>query len=223
MSGMYDDFDSVAHQVARGNHREVVGGLWEKLGRLQLDFLVSRGLAPHHRLLDLGCGCLRASVLLVDYLESGHYFGIDVNQPLLDAGRRELAAAGLEHKLPLGNLVCSGSFDLSAFAEAFDFALAQSLFTHLPLNSIRTCLERLPPAMKPGGLLFATYFERTRAWPEGHEITHPGGITTHSDRDPYHYTVADFAHLCAGLPWTLEPIGDWGHPRDQKMLAFSRA
>ncbi len=26
----------------------------------------------------------------------------------------------------------------------------------------------------------------------------------------------------AGLPWTVEAIGDWGHPRGQRILALTR-
>ena len=58
-------------------HRELVGGLWEELGVLQFEFLVKRGLKPHHRLLDVGCGALRGGVHFVRYLDPGCYHGID--------------------------------------------------------------------------------------------------------------------------------------------------
>src|ERR1700678_1283527 len=40
-------------------HREYVGGLWEVIGKLQFDFLISRGLKPEHVFLDIACGPLR--------------------------------------------------------------------------------------------------------------------------------------------------------------------
>jgi hypothetical protein len=40
-------------------HREYVGGLWEAMGKLQFDFLISRGLKPEHVFLDIACGPLR--------------------------------------------------------------------------------------------------------------------------------------------------------------------
>ncbi len=46
-------------QIDAGTHRDMVGGMWEEIGRLQFEFLRARGLKPSHRLLDIGCGSLR--------------------------------------------------------------------------------------------------------------------------------------------------------------------
>ena len=86
MESSYDDPDFVAGQVRAGQHREVIGGLWDEMGRLQLEFMRAQGLQPQHRLLDLGCGSLRAGIHFVRYLDAGRYYGLDHNQSLLDAG-----------------------------------------------------------------------------------------------------------------------------------------
>jgi hypothetical protein len=49
-------------EIRAGVHRDLVGGLWEELGRLQFEFLVGAGLRPEMRLLDIGCGCPRGGV-----------------------------------------------------------------------------------------------------------------------------------------------------------------
>lgn len=91
----YDNADHIARNVAEGRHREMIGGMWEELGRLQHDFLIAQGLRPHHRLIDIGCGSLRAGVPLARYLEPAHYYGIDISPELLRAGlEREIAPAG---------------------------------------------------------------------------------------------------------------------------------
>ncbi|MEJ1968582.1 MAG: hypothetical protein WDN03_08130 [Rhizomicrobium sp.] len=91
----YYDRDLVDRQVARGNHRGITGGKWDFLGKLQLSFLVGNGLKPGHMLLDVGCGALRGGLHAVGYLEPAHYFGVDLNQSLIDAGYdREIAPAG---------------------------------------------------------------------------------------------------------------------------------
>ncbi|MEI9803374.1 MAG: hypothetical protein WDN48_01545 [Pseudolabrys sp.] len=59
-------------------------------------------------------------------------------------------------KLPLSNLACNGDFELPWDVE-FDFAIAQSLFTHLPFNFVRFCLARLAPKMPVGRRFYATY------------------------------------------------------------------
>lgn len=210
-------------EIAAGVHREQVGGLWEELGRLQLDFLIARGLVPSMRLLDVGCGCLRGGVELVRFLEPGNYFGLEVNASLLKAGWHELAAAGLAGRLPPGNLLLDGEFGAARFGVPFDLAIAQSVFTHLPANLVRRCLIELARAVVPGGRFFATFFECPEGAPAALERVHePGGITSYLDHDPYHYRFGDFLWLADALPWRVERIGGWGHPRGQRMLLFER-
>src|SRR5262249_48156691 len=67
-------------------HREYVGGGWDYMGDLQLNFLLSHDLKRHHHLWDIACGSLRAGVPLIRYLESGHYHGIDRHRALIDMG-----------------------------------------------------------------------------------------------------------------------------------------
>ena len=66
-------------------HREEVGGLWDKIGKLQFDFLKKMGLRSEHYFLDVGCGSLRGGIHFINYLEPSRYFGIDKNNELLDA------------------------------------------------------------------------------------------------------------------------------------------
>jgi hypothetical protein len=61
MLSRYYDKTAIEAEVAAGRHRESVGGLWDEIGELQADFLMSRGLRPHHRLLDIGCGRAKAN------------------------------------------------------------------------------------------------------------------------------------------------------------------
>ncbi|HTU69709.1 MAG TPA: methyltransferase domain-containing protein [Candidatus Baltobacteraceae bacterium] len=220
VSSFYDTV-AIAQQVAQGRHRDSVGGRWDEIGRLQFEFLVSRGLSPRHKLIDIGCGCLRGGVHFVRYLEPGNYFGIDINQSLLDAGYdAELAALDLQAKLPRANLLCGNAFEFAALGIDFDFGIAQSLFTHLPWNHIRLCLTRLAPQMAPSGKLFATAFIVPDDHPYGDPFAHGEGVVTNDHCDPYHYRYADFSQMCQTLPWRPVLIGDWGHPRGQTMVAF---
>lgn len=224
MESVYDDPALVARQVRAGQHREVIGGLWDEMGRLQFDFMRARGLRPEHRFLDLGCGALRGGVHFAGYLEPGRYHGLDNNQSLLDAGFEvELAEAGVQDRVPRGNLFCNAAFELPVADGFFDFAIAQSVFTHLTFNSIRRCLETIAPKFRPGGVLYATYFEL----PDGVPASAPyaqgrGGIVTSGHEDPYHYRAADLAQAAAGAPWAVHRVGEWGHPRSQRMMAFER-
>lgn len=220
----YYDEDYLRSSIEAGKHREEVGGVWEELGRMQLDFLKAQGLAPNHTVLDIGCGCLRAGVHLIGFLNDQNYYGMDISQSLLHAGYNiELASVGLQHKLPVENLLCDGSFSFERFNRVFDFAVAQSLFTHLPINHIRVCLTKLANHVRVGGTLFATFFECPPAESIIKPVTHyPGETTSYSERDPYHYFFADLEYCVRLLPWRAEYMGDWNHPRGQMMAAFHR-
>lgn len=225
MAGPYDNRRDVDAAIMAGRHRALVGGRWDEIGQLQLDFLRAQGMRPHHKLLDIGCGSLRAGVKLIKYLDPGHYFGTDIHESLLSVGYDiELAKEGLQPKLPRSQLIVDGEFDFSWCRARFDFALAQSVFTHLPLERLRGCLERLAGAMQDGGRFFMTIYEipdgRAPEQPLRHE---PGGIVSHAGKDPWHFGFAEVADCARGLPWSARYIGEWGHPRSQKMIAFARA
>lgn len=220
----YDDLDFIASRVAAGQHRAVVGGMWEEIGRLQLDFMRAHGLQAGDRLIDLGCGSLRGGVRFVGYLDPGNYHGLDSNQSLLEAGYRvELSSAGLQDRLPRRNLFCNSEFVLPVEDGFFDAGIAQSLFSHLSFNSIRLCLETVAPKFRVGAKLFATYFELAPDQPASRDLVRdPGGVVTHGHMDPYHYRPGDLVQAAVGAPWRAFNLGQWGHPRAQSMMAFER-
>jgi hypothetical protein len=211
----------VVAEVSQNRHRELVGGMWDDIGKLQFDFLRAQGLTPSAKLIDIGCGCLRGGVYFVDFLEPGNYYGVDISEELLNVGYDvELKSRGLQHKLPRANLVADGEFQFAKFSAAFDFGFAQSLFSHLPAGLVRQCLSRLAPNMAPRGRLFGTFFIVPDDHPAGAPCGRPHGIQTFDHKDPYHYRVAQIESLCEGLAWRPLVIGDWGHPRDQQMVLF---
>jgi SAM-dependent methyltransferase len=205
-------------EIRNGWHRQYVGGAWDEIGLLQFEYLLGQGLKPEHWVLDVGCGALRGGIHFARYLETSHYCGIDINASLLEAGRRELRAAGLERKQP--QLVESRHFDFSRFGRQFDFALAQSVFTHLPFNHVIRCLIEMREALKPGGIFYATFFQAPHS---GHlaEIAHPGGAVTHYDEDAYHQSWDEVQWMAAIARLNVRLVGDWHHPRNQRMLAFT--
>jgi SAM-dependent methyltransferase len=204
--------------VRRGSHRRRVGGQWDELGKLQLEFMIAQGLRPEHRLLDVGCGALRAGVRFVDYLEPGGYYGIDINQSLLDAGYERELPDDVRAKLPRSHLRATDRFDCD-FGVQFDFAIAQSLFTHVSLNQIRLCLYRVAKVMPPGARLLASYFEAPRSHPLD-ESAADGRLWT--ERDAFFYYREDLSFAARRTPWKLRYLGAWGHPRNQRMVEFRR-
>jgi len=206
-------------------HRKEVGGLWDEIGKLQFDFLIANGMLPKHYFLDVGCGSIRGGVHTIQYLKEGHYFGIDKNIDLLDAGRNiELKRSGLFDKCP--NLVQMWDFEFESLHQKFDYAMAQSVFTHLPKHDIIKCLSNLDRVLEVGGKFFATFFED----PSDNEVLEPilqsniegEEIQTFCNKDPFHYSFQTFEEICQNLTLEVTYIGDWNHPRAQKIMKFTK-
>lgn len=206
-------------EILAGEHKTVVGGFWSEVGQLQFAFLQENGLLPSHTLLDVGCGALRCGIPIIRYLDPGNYCGLDINASLIDAGRHELKQEGLTGKQP--HLLVNDEFEFERFGRSFDFAIAQSVFTHLDMNLIVRCLVQIRKALKPDGQFYATFFlapSPAHLAPIEHQ---PGGIITNSDADPFHYSFCEMKWLAEISGLSAQLIGDWGHPRNQKMIVLS--
>lgn len=140
--------------------------MWDELGRL-LEFMKRQGLLPEHRLLDLGCGCLRGGIHFIEYLDEANYHGLDINSSLIEAGKMELANLGLTDKRP--DLFVDDKFEASKFDTEFDFVLAFSVFTHIFMNHILRCLVEVRKVMKTDARFYATFFQRR---PTLHTLNH---------------------------------------------------
>lgn len=142
------------NQRARKRHGLVgPAALWEMKRRFQIDFLRRQGLLPSHELLDLGCGTLRGGIPLIDYLETGHYAGIDVRDEVIGEARKELEEHGLAHKLP--ELVATPDLAGLALPRTFDVAWAFSVLIHMPDEVLAGAFDFVARHLKPQGIFFA--------------------------------------------------------------------
>ena len=207
-------------EIAEGAHRKRVGGKWDALGKLQIRFMKEQGLLPEHYLLDVGCGALRAGVRFVRYLEPGHYFGTDINETLLEAGYRKELGKKARAKLPRENLKQTERFESDFGDVRFDYAIAQSVFTHVSLNHIRLALYQVGKVMKPGGKFYATFFEGSKDMSLTDVL--PIGRGLLQETNSYWYYREDMEWAAQYGPWTYEYIGDWNHPVKQQMVVYTR-
>lgn len=220
MWNRYDHLKLAEQDIQKGVHRSEVGGMWKRIGELQFNFLKEQGLQPNHELLDVGCGCLRGGIHFIKHLNEEKYCGLDINPSLIKAGQAELTIANLTSKKPM--LIVNDSFNFNLFNKEFDYSIAQSVFTHLPVNIIQRCLINIEQVLKPGGKFYATFFETERKFSISSVNQQNSGLVTHMDKDPYHYHISLFKYLTEGSSLKMKYIGDWGHPRNQKMICFSK-
>jgi SAM-dependent methyltransferase len=130
---------------------------YDLVAAMTFNLLTTLGLRQHHSLLDIGCGSLRIGRLLIPYLNRGKYFGVEPNEWLVDEGiRRELGKSLVEIKRP--TFFFSDSPDTIAQAKiSFDFALAQSIFSHCGLDLIQAWLSAISGSLAQDGALVATF------------------------------------------------------------------
>jgi SAM-dependent methyltransferase len=219
----YSEHKLSESEIAAGKHRQWVGGHWDDgHGKTQVDYLIQQGLRPHHKVIDIGCGSLRGGRYFVDYLDSGNYFGVDANLSVIEAGYQHELTDEQRQKLPSTNLLANDRFDARIGGQTFDYALAQSVFTHVSLNQIRLCLYRLAQSMAPGGTFYATFFEEGAGRDLDYIRVSPKAKQRFSDRNVFWYYRSDLEWAASFSPWRMRYIGDWGHPARQKMVEFTR-
>lgn len=200
-----------AEGVALLGHREYVGGRWDEIGKMQFEFLRDQGLRPNHVLLDVACGALRAGVHLIPYLEPNHYWGLEKERDLVEAGlSQELPVHVRETRNP--RFLINAEFDVAAMDRQADCIWIHSLFTHLPLDLIKCCLTRLRVVAHSGTKCYATFFET---------MTQRDNLQKSHDHETFFYTRDELTECASRAGWILKYIGDWGHPRGQHMVQLT--
>jgi len=134
--GLQQKFEALARDQFYG----VPVGNFEFAGREQLTYLLNEGLDPNSKVLDIGCGVLRAGYWLTHFLNPGCYCGIESHKGRLEAGIRGILEPEiLKCKAP--RFDTNPNFDTSVFGEKFDFFLAYSIWTHASKRQIQIMLD----------------------------------------------------------------------------------
>ena len=198
--------------------------IWTEHQQMQLLFLQSRGLTPCSTVLDIGCGPMRLGSALIPLLKDGWYFGQDINPDTIAFGEEVLREVGISKQAPY-TLFASDQFDLSAVDRPVQIAFANSVFSHLTLNSIYTALLQIQKVLLPKGVFYATFFalEPGRRWLEPHPRSKWGRqFETYHHQDPYHYPLPVLKDLACRAGFRLDVMDDFGHPT-QTMGRFRRS
>jgi SAM-dependent methyltransferase len=175
---------------------------YDLIAAMTFNLLTTLGLRQHHSLLDVGCGSLRIGRLLIPYLNRGRYFGVEPNEWLVQEGiRRELGQSLVEIKHPTF-LFTDSPKSIAQIETTFDFALAQSIFSHCGLDLIRGWLSAISRSLAENGALIATFLIGEEDSPRSGWI-YP---------DCVNYRPATLERAAEEVNLRLE-ILDWKHPR----------
>ena len=153
----------------RGVTEADVRSAFKESGARFLQTAAQRGLEPHHRVLDLGCGVGRFAVALAGYLdERGSYVGVDISAEAIDLCQRWIGS-----KLPRFSFrhadVFNTHYNPAADERAaryrfpfedgsFDFAFSNSLFTHLLPDDAENYILEIGRVLGRGGRTLNTIY-----------------------------------------------------------------
>lgn len=129
--------------------------------------LISRGLRPEHRLLDIGCGIGNLAIGLKDYLQGG-YDGLDIHPEAIAWCQRTITTGypGFRfHRADIASRAYNpgGSESAAGYRfpfpdRTFDFIFLASVFTHMMPDAVARYLHEISRLLTPGGTCIESYF-----------------------------------------------------------------
>ncbi|TDD80888.1 class I SAM-dependent methyltransferase [Actinomadura darangshiensis] len=168
---------------------------WLALGRMQFDYLLKHGLKPDDRILEIGCGNLRAGWHFIGHLDAGNYYGIDISPDILLAAQQTLVRQDLREKLP--HLTVVNDLKLGFLpSRHFTVVHAHSVFSHSPIEVIDECLANVGRVLAPGGFFDFT-FDRTE------------GAEHHVLREDFYYRTETLTALAEKHGFRARFMDDW--------------
>ena len=175
--------------------------------------------------IDIGAGDIILGEKLSEIGIPKKFYVQDLSKPSLVSGLQRIRNLGVDTNN--FHALVSDNFNFDAIEDReLDYAFSNSLFSHLTINSIVLCLQRLRPKMK----LEAKYFSSMIILPDNVEKfiydwsylnKHGINVKSCSIKDPFHYTentIKNLQNFRTGFE--VKAIHSYGHPF-QKLVEFS--
>ena len=209
--GTGSTFDLLGTGLAPGDHhyRAYVGPPqdYDLVAAMTFNLLTTAGLRQQHKLIDVGCGSLRAGRLFIPYLNVGNYVGVDPNEWLVrEAIAHEIGEDLIRIKGP--SLIFQSNLAGIDPLQA-DYAVAQSIFSHASLGQVKNWLQDISGQLKSSGAFFATFIPGPEDY-AGEDWVYPGCVN---------YRTETMAEAAAGAGFRFTPL-QWRHPRQTWALFF---
>jgi ubiquinone/menaquinone biosynthesis C-methylase UbiE len=170
---------------------------WMRIGEIQYDYLIRHGLRAEHRLLDVGCGNLRAGWRLAQHLDPGHYHGVDISPDILLAAQDTICRFDLQDRLPYLTVVRDLRLDFLP-AEHFDVVTAHSVFSHTPIEVIDQALANVGRLLRRDGWFDFTYCETS-------------GPPRNFLNEDFYYPTSQLLDLARSHGLSAEKMNDWDY------------
>jgi cyclopropane fatty-acyl-phospholipid synthase-like methyltransferase len=196
-------------------------GYWKQIQKYQFEFLKSKGLKPHHTLLDIGCGPLSGGLAFIPYLQAGNYSGIDIREESIKEAHVQIAKAGLADKQPL--VVASDNFGRDELGDRkYDFIWASQILYHFDNELMETFIEQMAGRMHADSIFY------------GDIIGYPNKVRSESQWQGFTFTLHTHEFLAEvgkrhGLSMKcIGQLSEHGYPGDidlktSEMLEFRKS
>jgi len=122
------------------------GRVYGKSGKGMLKRLISLGLKQNHICVDYGCGSLRIGCHFIRHLDSGCYWGLDVNQRFLSDGKELIGQDLRLRKSPNLHLISDETMAQARTARP-NFIFSKSVLLHVHPDELATYFDRITSLM----------------------------------------------------------------------------
>ena len=196
-------------------HKNYIGGEkdFEDYGQILFKALLEFNIKSNSITFDIGCGCLRIGKHFINYLEKDRYFGLEPEEELIKYALKNLVSKKLiKNKNP--KFTSNYNFDLSGFRKKAEFVIINSIFTHINKKDVLNCLSEVCKYLDDDGKVIATFLKTKKPQIQI--------LNSHNHRN-FFYTIDEMKYIgkCVGLKSNY--LGnDWGHPRNQDLIIFTK-
>lgn len=147
----------------------VGGGDYRQIGDEFFKYFVEYcGLAPCHRVLDVGCGIGRMAVPMTSYLQGGSYEGFDIVRDGITWSTNAITSRYPRFRFQLADIYnkvynpggrCAASeYRFPYDDDSFDLVFLTSVATHLLPGDLEHYVAEVSRVLKPGGRTLITFF-----------------------------------------------------------------
>jgi len=145
--------NSVLNKIARGAKHSTLGpqirdeAYTRGKAERWAEGLVEAGLKPQHLCVDYGCGSLWAAEPIINYLQPGCYYGLDLTDHFYAFGRQRIGDLLAEKKARLAVIGPASLRQVAALQP--DFIFSRKVLPHVKADALPRYLANIASLMTP--------------------------------------------------------------------------